>query len=61
MRAALSHALAQRDISCVVVGVDSVVQLQQIIAAAQFDGEAAPAQLQSTDETLIDPSRWSAL
>jgi aryl-alcohol dehydrogenase-like predicted oxidoreductase len=61
MRAALSHALAQRDISCVVVGVDSVAQLQQIAAAAQYGSEAAPMDLKSTDETLINPSRWNAL
>jgi aryl-alcohol dehydrogenase-like predicted oxidoreductase len=61
MQAALSHALAQPGIACVVVGVDSPSQLRQIADAASGTGESAPPQLLSNDETLINPARWGAL
>jgi aryl-alcohol dehydrogenase-like predicted oxidoreductase len=57
LRAALAFAMARPGVEKVVVGVDSVAQLEEILAAA------APALLPpdnfiSEDRDLIEPSRW---
>jgi aryl-alcohol dehydrogenase-like predicted oxidoreductase len=61
--ACLGFALAEPAISRVVVGIDSVAQLREIIAAtksiAQLQSRLIPPEtLMSNDLDLINPSRW---
>jgi hypothetical protein len=58
LQCALVFARSQRDIECLVVGVDSVVHLKEIIAAASTAAPAPPPDLFSEELDLIDPSRW---
>lgn len=60
LEAALAHALAHPGISRVLVGVDSVAQLDAIVSAAGGLPLAAPQGVASADLDLIDPSRWHA-
>ena len=59
LQASLGFALATPGIDRVIVGVDSVTQLEDIIAAAGVAVPATPADLVSTDLELISPNRWS--
>jgi aryl-alcohol dehydrogenase-like predicted oxidoreductase len=58
-QAALSAVLACPEVDCVIVGVCSRAQLEEVVAAA---GQARPAdellRFACEDEDLIDPSRW---
>jgi aryl-alcohol dehydrogenase-like predicted oxidoreductase len=58
LRAALGCALAQRAVGRVVVGVDSVGQLRDILAAGADDAADCPDQLGCSDPELINPSMW---
>jgi aryl-alcohol dehydrogenase-like predicted oxidoreductase len=58
LQACVSLALAQPAVSRIVVGVDSVVQLQQILAGVDATVAMPPAALVSEDLDLIIPSRW---
>lgn len=57
--ACLRFALAQRDIAKVVVGVESVRQLEQLLAIARSDADVPAPVFPSGDPDLIDPSRWA--
>lgn len=62
LRACLSYPLAFTAIDRVVVGADSVLQLQEIIEAANHPIPLADLpNLACHDEALINPSRWSQL
>ncbi|MFG0720631.1 aldo/keto reductase [Pseudomonas sp. GLN_6] len=61
VQACLRHALSFKEISRVVVGVDSAVQLQEIISAADGQLPAVRCALHSTDPDLLNPSLWSQL
>ena len=60
LQACLGFVVAQPEISRVVVGVDSLSQLQEILACAALKTVSPPAKLYSADEELINPSRWSS-
>jgi aryl-alcohol dehydrogenase-like predicted oxidoreductase len=60
MQAALAHAVGLR-VDRVVVGVDSTPQLHEIIQASRGSGVDVPDDIQSSDDALINPSRWNAL
>lgn len=60
LQAAIRFVTSQSAVSRVVVGVDCRSQLEQIIGALG-DTVGVPAELQSDDLQLIDPSKWSEL
>jgi aryl-alcohol dehydrogenase-like predicted oxidoreductase len=59
LQACLRHALAQREIDQLVVGVTSVDQLQEILAAAQGDALPLPSTLLTEDPVLLNPALWN--
>jgi aryl-alcohol dehydrogenase-like predicted oxidoreductase len=61
VQACLRHALSFNAISRVVVGVDTAVQLQEIVSAANGPVPAIPQTLRSIDPELLNPSRWNQL
>lgn len=58
LQACLSFVLSKSDIDRVVVGVDSLYQLQEILAARTVTFETVPDKLSSEDPDLINPARW---
>lgn len=61
VRACLAFPLAFPEIDKVVVGADSVSQLEQIISAAQTRPPGELPDLHSENENLINPAQWSNL
>ena len=61
LQACLRHALAVPEIEKVVVGVDSVTQLQQIKEASKGRYHPAPPRLSMTDKDLLNPLYWNDL
>ena len=61
VEACLSFVLAEKNIEKVLIGVDSYEHLQQIIEAADASTFSLPANLQTNDQQLLNPSRWSEL
>jgi aryl-alcohol dehydrogenase-like predicted oxidoreductase len=61
VQAALAHALGLPGVDRVVVGVDSAPQLQKIVQASGGSGVDVPVDIRSSDDALINPSRWNAL
>ncbi len=61
VQACLAYPLAFPEIDRVVVGADSVGQLEQIINAARATMPGDLPDLCCEDESLINPARWSAL
>jgi len=59
LRACLGLALSQPEVSRVVVGVDSLEQLEEILAATVDTNPLPPPELACTDADLLDPSRWA--
>ena len=60
VQACLGFALSPPEVARIVVGVDSLPQLQEILRAVDAPCTAAPRALMSDDLNLINPSRWSA-
>jgi aryl-alcohol dehydrogenase-like predicted oxidoreductase len=58
LTAALAFGLTNPDIECVVAGVDSLAQLEEILAASAISAPVPPPQLSSEDCALIEPSQW---
>lgn len=58
LEACLRHALAQPAITRVVVGVDSLAQWQEILAAAKGPLPAPPAGIATEDPELLHPASW---
>ena len=58
LQACLSYLNQRSDIDKIIVGVDNIWQLKQIIAAIDTPITDIPDFLQSTDEGLLNPSRW---
>lgn len=58
LRAALGHVLSYPEIDRVVVGVDSLSQLNEILAYAESEEQRAPEVLATTDLDLLNPARW---
>lgn len=61
LQACLRHALSFPEISRVVIGVDSLHQLEEICDAAVGKLPALPAGLWTEDIDLLNPSRWAEL
>ena len=61
MQACLGHVLSIPEISKVVVGVESLHQLQEIIVAANDSIAIVPGDLSITDLCLINPVNWPKL
>lgn len=61
VQACLAYPLSFAEVDRVVVGADSVSQLQQIIGAAQSVVPDNLPDLHCEDENLINPARWSQL
>jgi aryl-alcohol dehydrogenase-like predicted oxidoreductase len=61
VRACVGFALGVEEIDRVVIGAQSVAQLQQIIQATGTPGCTGLPQLACDAEELIDPSRWPTL
>jgi aryl-alcohol dehydrogenase-like predicted oxidoreductase len=59
LQASLSFALAQTEIDRVIVGVDTVRQLQGILASTDVFAPIPPIDLNCEDPDLINPSRWN--
>ena len=59
LRAALCHVLSYPEISRVIVGVDSLNQLNEILACTEFGQHRAPETLATADPDLLNPARWS--
>lgn len=58
LRACLGFVLSHDDIDRVVVGVDSLAQLQEILRKAQEPPRIPPPDVMTDDPDLINPSRW---
>lgn len=58
LQASLGHVLSFPEISRVVVGVDSLQQLNEILDCAGAKGLTAPDALASSDSDLLNPARW---
>ena len=61
VQACLTYPLTFPELDRVVVGADSVSQLEQIISAVLSDATDDLPDLCSDDEFLINPTRWSKL
>ena len=61
LQACLAYVLGVNDIDRVVVGVDSVRQLNEIFGASQSTFPNLPNWPQAMDPTLINPSQWNKL
>lgn len=61
LQACLRDVLAQTDIARVIVGVDSLVQIKEILLAAEGHAPELPEALHSNDIDLIDPSHWRSI
>jgi aryl-alcohol dehydrogenase-like predicted oxidoreductase len=59
--ACLAYPLSYPEVARVVVGVDSLAQLTELLAAEKtFVADDLP-DLRSDDEQLINPSKWNSL
>ncbi|QQR81994.1 MAG: aldo/keto reductase [Deltaproteobacteria bacterium] len=58
LQACLGFASKQVEVDGVVIGVDSIKQLDEIHLAMQHPGILPPDELISEDHDLINPSRW---
>lgn len=58
LQACLGYAMSQAGIDRVVVGVDSVMQLQEILSAVGARRVTAPRSLATDDIQLLNPSNW---
>ena len=61
LQACLSFVLSNPDIDRVVVGVDSLSQLQEILAATTIEVVKPPDKLCCDDPDLINPARWQLI
>lgn len=58
IQACMRYALSFDEIKRIIVGVDTPIQLGEIIAAASGEVPPVPYGLQTTDVTLLNPSHW---
>ena len=61
VQACLGFALSFAEVDRVVVGVETLAQFSQLIAAARSPFGMKFPDIASTDESLINPSLWSSL
>lgn len=61
LQACLQYVLSFSEIKKVIVGVDSVCQLEEIIHASNTSFLEVPENIHSADINLVNPARWSSL
>ena len=61
LQASLRYVLGFSGITRAVVGIDSLQQLEEICLAAEGPLPEPPREIQTLDEDLINPARWSNL
>ena len=61
VKACLAHVASYAGVSRMVVGADSLAQLQDIIAATSVAPLRAPTVLSSNATSLINPAQWNTL
>jgi len=61
LEASIRYVLSVPEISKVIVGVDSTLQLKEIISAADGKLPLIPLELFSNDASLLNPSNWNKL
>lgn len=61
LQACLGFAVSQPGIDRVIIGVDSLRQLQEILDNVSTPAVDPPSLLMSEDEDLINPTRWSSV
>lgn len=61
LQACLSFALSRPEVTRIVVGIDSLKQLQEILSCVEEKFIMPPATLICQDEDLINPSHWKAI
>ena len=61
LQACLGFALTQPGIDRVVIGVESLAQLQEILVSVETPAVEPPVTLVSEAPDLVNPSRWAAL
>ena len=59
LQASLGFALANTEIDRVLVGVDTLQQLQEILSTAKIAIPSLPIELSCEDSDLINPTRWN--
>ena len=59
LEACIAHVLSYHQLSGIIIGVTNATELEQTIAASVLDHVRAPANLQSFDSGLINPTKWS--
>jgi aryl-alcohol dehydrogenase-like predicted oxidoreductase len=58
VQACIGHVLSYQEINKVIVGVDTSLQLQEILSAVEIDIPSIPDDLKSDDVQLLNPSNW---
>ena len=58
LAAALGYCLGKPSVERIVVGINSLRQLDEILEAAELTAPSPPAFLSSEDRGLIEPSQW---
>jgi aryl-alcohol dehydrogenase-like predicted oxidoreductase len=61
LQAALAFAMSDTRISRVVIGVDSLIQFEEILSATEVKINDYPEDLSNMDPILLNPSRWVSL
>ncbi|MCX6237711.1 MAG: aldo/keto reductase [Bacteroidia bacterium] len=61
LQACLCYALSFPEISKVIVGVDSLSQLNEILTAARGSALQVPDRFRTDDPNLLNPARWATL
>jgi len=61
LEATINHAFSFEEVSKVLVGVDSLAQLKEIVSTRILDLFHCPETLQTSDQRLINPSKWATL
>lgn len=61
LQACLRYALSFSEINKVIIGVDSLIQLKEVLQAAKGTAPPVPDAFRTTDLELINPARWVAL
>jgi aryl-alcohol dehydrogenase-like predicted oxidoreductase len=61
VQACLAYVLGVAEVDKVIVGVDSLMQLNEILEASHFALPSLPNWPQSIDTKLINPAHWNQL
>jgi aryl-alcohol dehydrogenase-like predicted oxidoreductase len=59
LEACLGFVLNNHEIDRVVIGVDSLAQLQEILKVSKLRSGDVPEEISSSDLNLVNPTRWS--